>query len=280
MIQYACNLSCRGCITMTDYLRKGSVSIEQGEPWLAAWSQQLDIGTICLFGGEPLMNKDIVDWIKLVRQYWPNSIIKIITNGTYLNNKNIIPVLLEVGNAEYQISLHWRAGTKFNEIKKALIAQLGDQQWKVHSPNRSEVLMAFECNSVTVQLAVFGEFVIPYKGYGSSMKPWNSTDTSASYSNCGSPMNPILYENRLYKCGPIANLKDTLQLHDRLLDPDWQYYLKYQGIGVEDDLTSFVENFDKPHNICSMCSSDRSLSNIDHYSPGAVAEKKEIRWLT
>lgn len=264
---------------MTDYYRSGSVGISTGKQWLEEWSKKLDIGTICLFGGEPLMNKDLGSWISETRAHFPSSTIKIITNGTYLTLKNILPDLIAAGNAEYQISLHWRNGPKFNQIKKDLITQLTMYKgWKPINHNRPEVLLAFKRNDVTTQLAIFGEFVVPYKGHGSSMKPWNSTNIQDSYKNCGSPQNPILYNGRIYKCGPIANLRDALQLHNLLSDPEWVKFLSYQGYGPTDDIAELIDNFDKPHDICSMCSDCRSSAEIDHYAPGAVVEKKEIKW--
>jgi hypothetical protein len=144
--------------------------------------------------------------------------------------------------------------------------------------NRPEVLIAFSRGDVTVQLAIFGEFVVPYQGHGTTMKPWQSKNIEASYNNCGSPRNPILHNGRIYKCGPIGNLRDTLRLHNLLDDPDWKTYLDYNGYGPTDDLSYLVDNFDKPHAICSMCCDNKSLSRLDHYSPGAVIEKKEIKW--
>jgi len=279
MIQYACNLSCRGCITMTDYMRKGSVSIEEGKIWLEEWSQQLDIGTICLFGGEPLMNQDINNWIRQTRRYFPTTKIKIITNGTYLKNKNILPELFAAGNVEYQVSLHWREGERFELIKKELLSQMQKyESWTTVKHDRKEVLYALAHGSVTIQLALFGEFVQPYKGYGITMRPWFSDDITASYNNCGSPRNPILYKNRIYKCGPIANLRDALELHHLQDDPDWQPYLKYSGFSSIDDLTELVDNFNKPNKICSMCSKNRQDAEVDHYAPNNVVEKKEIIW--
>lgn len=278
MIQYACNLSCRGCITMTDYNRKGSVSIVEGEVWLREWSQVLDVGTICLFGGEPTMNKDLITWIKKTRQYFPSSKIKIISNGTYLKHKNILSTLVDVGNIEYQISLHWRSGDKFDLIKQELIKQLTNTgEWKLGKSDRAEVIMLFNQDTTTVQLAVFGEFIIPYKNYGHTMKPWASDDIASSYSNCGSPLNPILYKNKIYKCGPIANLRDTLELHELLQDSDWQAYLDYSGFSTN-DINEMIADFGKPNAICSMCSKDKAPAAIDHYADNAVVEKKTIKW--
>jgi hypothetical protein len=265
---------------MTDYNRKGSVSANEGNSWLSEWSRVLDVGTICLFGGEPTMNKDLSGWIQQTRRYFPSSKIKIISNGLYLKHKDILEELFKVGNSELQISLHWRTGEKFEYIKQELIKQLtATDGWKVTAIDKPEVIMAFTKESITVQLAVFGEFVTPYRGYASSMKPWDSKDVSASYANCGSPSNPILYKNRIYKCAPIANLKDTLELHNQFDDADWQPYLKYQGYAPSDNLNELIDNFDKPNKICSMCSDNKTAASVDHYASGNVVEKREIKWL-
>lgn len=280
MIQYACNLSCIGCITMSDYKRKGSVDVSEGTKWLTEWSEKLEVGTICLFGGEPLLNKDLIFWIRAVRKFFPTTTIKIISNGSYLKHIDILPELFNVGNAVYQISLHWREGPHFNNIKANLLSQLtAYPNWKPLISERKEVILAFKNQSVTVQLAVFGDFIKPYKGYGNTMKPWLSDDISVSYSICGSPQNPILYKNKIYKCGPIANLRDTLSLHNLIDDNDWQEYLKYAGYSINDNLTELIDNFNKPNAICSMCSKNKNIASVDHYATNSVLEKREIKWV-
>jgi hypothetical protein len=102
----------------------------------------------------------------------------------------------------------------------------------------------------------------------------------SSYNNCGSPLNPLLYKNKIYKCGPIANLRDTLELHKLLDDPDWKFYLDYIGYASTDNLDELINNFDKPNSICSMCSKNRIDAEIDHYAPNNVLEKREIIWQT
>lgn len=262
---------------MTDYRRPGWVSAEQGREWIEQWSQILDVDTVCLFGGEPLLNRDIETWIDLVRQAWPLATIKVITNGVYLDRRNILPKLFEVGNAVYQVSLHWRSGPIFDKVKQNLIKQLHDYSgWSVIDQNRSDLIMSMTRESLTVQLAVFGEFIKSYQGYGQSMMPWNSNDPEKSHSICGSPANPILYKNRIYKCGPLGNLRDTLIMHQLDQHPNWQPYLT-AGYAPTDDLTELIDNFGKPNPACAMCSSNKSIAEIQHYRPGAVHEKG-ITW--
>ena len=38
-IQYACNLACVGCISLSDFDRRGGVRISEGKQWLQDWSK-------------------------------------------------------------------------------------------------------------------------------------------------------------------------------------------------------------------------------------------------
>jgi hypothetical protein len=262
---------------MADYRRSGYVNVAQGRDELQPWADQIEVGTICLFGGEPYMNPDLESWILAVRELWPTANIKIITNGMFLHKRDILPILFEVGNATLQVSLHWRQGPEYNTIKQQLIKQTTQHgSWQTINQGRDDIALTLKQGSVVIQLAVFGEFVQPYQGHGAEMRPYNSTDVAASHARCGSPNNPCMIKGRIYKCGPTANLRDTLELHSIADHPDWQPYLAYQGIGPNDDIESFVHDIGKPNSVCSMCSSNPVL--IDHYAPDAVAHKKKI-WI-
>jgi hypothetical protein len=44
--------------------------------------------------------------------------------------------------------------------------------------------------------------------------------------------------------------------HYLLDDADWQPYLQYNGVGIEDsdkDIQTWINNYAKPHSICRMC---------------------------
>ena len=102
---------------------------------------------------------------------------------------------------------------------------------------------------------------MPYKIENGELTPFNS-DPAKAHSICGNPNVPILYKNKLYKCAPIANLKD--------LDKKGKY--KYEGIGPNGDLKLLVENINKPESICSMCPDDRNHS-VDHFAKENVHVK-------
>ena len=279
MIQYACNLVCAGCVSMSDQPRKGTVSIEEGASWLQQWSERLSLDVVCLFGGEPFMNPDLDRWVRETRKAWPDAHLKIITNGHYLKQrKEIIPTLLEIGNATLQVSCHHRFGPQYVEMKTNLIKLLDDNgTWKNITVDNDVVHLGMQQGDVIVQLAVFGNFIKPYNGVAQLMRPWDNKNPAAAHALCGSPRNPILYKNRLYKCAPIANLRDTLELHILESNYTWIPYLKYTGYGLEDDLQPYIDDFGKPTpSICTMCCDIKEFAEIDHYGPGGVGDKRQL----
>ena len=276
MIQYSCNLNCNGCITMTNYRRSGYVSADEGESWIRQWSQKIFPEIVCLFGGEPMMNPDVYKWIKLVRDYWPTSTLKIITNGFFFNKKpEIVRILYDSQPSELQVSLHFRDDYHRKNILDGLIKTLKqtDLILKPCSTRAPQEQRIFAKDDFKLIIAEFGEFVKPYRGYGKNMRPWESKNIIASHSHCGSPRNPVLYKNRIYKCSPIANLKDTLNLFGQVDSPQWEKYLSYVGFGINDNLDPLIENFGKPEWICSMCPSNNN-SDIAHYDRDSVKVKK------
>ena len=270
-IQYACNLACVGCISLSNFDRRGGVRITEGKQWLEDWSKKLSIGTLCLFGGEPLLNPDFDDWVVAVRNFFPNTHIKVITNGFYLKQSHV-NILSKVKNATLQISFHFK-----NRDKKLLTIiknAIGHIDFTITKSDKAEVFLKFTNKSINIQCARFGEFRKPYKNDKTDMLPWNSTDLQASIDHCGSPKNPILYNNRLYKCAPIANLKDTLESLDYYDNTAWQPYLNYKGYGLADDIQPFIKDFGRPNKICSMCCSTKD-SEVDHFAEGMVRKKKK-----
>ena len=102
---------------------------------------------------------------------------------------------------------------------------------------------------------------MPYKLENGELTPFNS-DPAKAHAICGNPNVPILYKNKLYKCAPIANLKD--------LDKKGKY--KYEGIGPNGDLSPLIDNINKPESICSMCPESTDHS-IDHFTKENVHVK-------
>lgn len=78
-----CNLNCRRCQHFSNIANKDSFadfnSVERD--FIRIKELVDDIGTIAVLGGEPLLNKELPQYIKMIRGLFPNSTLEVITNG-------------------------------------------------------------------------------------------------------------------------------------------------------------------------------------------------------
>ena len=251
-VAYACNLACKGCISLSDFDRRGVDSLQDLKTQCITWSKLLDPSIISIFGGEPLLHPRLSKVLDIIRECWPIAQIRLITNG-YLLKRYDPELWFKYGQLEMQISIHRQDHEKLitEEIKKIVSRR---KSWKA-TRNMVEGHKQLELHNedLTIYKSKFKNFVMPYNMVDGELEPFNSNPKKA-HSICGSPDVPILYKNKLYKCAPIANLKD--------LDKKGKY--KYEGIGPNGDLTHLVQNINKPESVCSMCPEDPNHS-IDHF---------------
>tara|TARA_E500000178_G_C17023833_1_gene756935 strand:- start:866 stop:1696 length:831 start_codon:yes stop_codon:yes gene_type:complete len=255
-IAYACNLSCKGCISLSDMDRRGIESFESIEQQCAYWSKLIDPQVITLFGGEPLLHPRIHDIIICIKSYWSKCTIRLITNG-YLLAKHDPCKWLEYSPFEMQISVHRKDHEHLitREIRRILECKSG---WQVNRKKQNgHKDIEFTLHDFKIYKSFFEEFVKPYRD---DLTPFNS-DPVLAHASCGSPNTPVLYKNKLYKCPPVANILDIIPK-----------YTDYEGISHNEDISQFIENIGKPESVCAMCPDTRTHS-IDHYSPGAVHVK-------
>ena len=263
---------------MSDHNRtEGSVSLADANEWIQTWSEKITMDTLVITGGEPTLNPDLFEIIRSARRHWPDAHIKLVTNGEHFDKVDPLEVLLEVGNSTLWISCHWNIGPSFDLLQQRTHFLANSHgTWRHHHPEiASDVYLDMRQGTVTINMAVYSEFIRTYHGQGTLMRPWRSKNHEVSHALCASPKNPQLYKNRLYKCSPIANLKGTLELHGLLKNAPWQDYLSYTGYGVDDDLEAFVQDVGMPNaKICTMCSDSKLPTQVPHYEIGNVVRKE------
>jgi len=107
-ITNVCNLNCPDCNRFNNFNFKGHTRWNDYFEQNKKWSQVLDIGTIGILGGEPMLNPDFLLWVEGLAQLWPSSAIKIATNGTQLKRwPQLYDVLVKYqGRVTVEISGH------------------------------------------------------------------------------------------------------------------------------------------------------------------------------
>lgn len=257
-VAYACNIKCSGCISLSDFPRKGVVSPEDVNNWLDYWHNYLDIDVIVLFGGEPLINSKILDICKCIRKYYPTTIIRLITNGYLLDNFES-DCWFDFEPFEMQVSIH-RLDHESNinkKIKKIIKTRKG---WitSVEQLNRHQQIK-FTLGNFVIFKSKFKDFVAPYGVKNNKLVALRS-DPIAAHKLCGSPNTPVLYKGKLYKCPPVANLID-------FLNENWN---NYKSCDRHEDLEQFINQVGHPESVCAQCPDNTNAIIFDHFDKGNV----------
>ena len=260
-VAYACNLACKGCISLSDFDRRGVVSLNEIQTQCDTWNKIIYPSVISIFGGEPLMHPRLETVLYMIRQAWPLAKLRLITNG-YLLKKYDPELWFRFKPMEMQVSIHIQDHEKLitEQIKRILGCR---KTWKVSRNTRDgHKQLELTNKELTIYKSKFGRFVMPYKMVDGVPTAFNS-DPAKAHKICGNPDVPILYKNKLYKCAPIANLVD--------IDQRKKFY-HYEGLGPNDELNLFVANINKPESLCSMCPEDLNHS-VDHFDQDNVTVK-------
>jgi organic radical activating enzyme len=248
---------------LSDFDRDGVARFEEIQCWVDYWKQHIQPGIVTLFGGEPLLHPRVKEIVFLIRNAWPHSKIRLITNG-YLLDKFEPDFWHTIDQFEMQISIHRTDHEqKINQaIKKILSVK---SQWKVSRPPAAygeHRQLIFELPEIKIWKSYFKNFITPYKLENNKLEPFNS-DPAKAHAICGSPSTPVLYKGKLYKCPPVANLIDVVG----------QNWNNYEPCANADQLAEFVADIGRPESVCGQCPDQHDQHVYDHMDPKNVYVK-------
>lgn len=122
-ITHHCNLNCKGCDHFSPLAEEGYYDLEQFKKDIKRISELTNgrIDRIGIMGGEPLLNPNCIEYLKISRQYLPNTKIRLVTNGILLTKQSEIfwqklkELNIYVEYTKYDINLDYN---KIDEIVK------------------------------------------------------------------------------------------------------------------------------------------------------------------
>lgn len=265
MIAYSCNLSCKGCISLSDFKREGIAEFDEILTWVNYWSKLVSPAVVTLFGGEPCLHPKLVDICQLMRNNWPDSTIRLITNG-YLLDNFASDVWFNFEPFEIQVSVHRKDHEALiNQSIKQILKHRKD--WVVSNDNQGNEhrQLTWKSKNFTLFKSIFKDFVVPYQQENQNIIPWNS-DPARAHKICGSPDSPVLYKGKLYKCPAVANTID-------LTGANW---FDYQACADANTLEDFISNIGCPEKVCGQCPAQSQAVVINHFNKENVIVKQKI----
>jgi len=244
-VAFGCNMTCESCAHYSNHAHAGNVAASELERQIALWNGKIVPRSLRLLGGEPTLNKNLLDLIRIARQGWPTpgdggpveTQLELITNGLRLERFPELPALLAETNCLLVVSLHHDAP----DYKRAL------------EPTRTLVKGWQAAHDIRVNWRrSYQKWTRRYHGYGSAMMPFADGDQRQSWTNCPAKHCVQLFEGKLWKCPALAYL--PMQHAKYQLSADWQPYLQYEALGPEatlPEVAAFLAREDEP--MCQMC---------------------------
>jgi MoaA/NifB/PqqE/SkfB family radical SAM enzyme len=254
-----CNLSCKGCLHFSPLAHKAFIDIEKYEMDCKKISELSngELDELRLLGGEPLLNPQIIDIIKISRAYFPHCAIWIITNGTLLKNQpdefwdccrtNNILIRISV----YPINLDYAF-----IIDKA----------KAHD-TRLEFSGKIISNNGKMEAAENLLWVKHPIDINGRQNPKKSNTLCGHSNTCFQ-----LVDGKLYKCNRIAYIKYFNSYFNVNLEVTKDDYI---DIYKAKDMDEILDKLRKPAPFCRYCKLDTLYNNV-----GWERSKKEIsEWI-
>ena len=62
-VAHACNLKCKSCSHFSDQQHKGIITVDQLEEWCGDWPKRICPEEGNMLGGEPTLNKNLVEFV-------------------------------------------------------------------------------------------------------------------------------------------------------------------------------------------------------------------------
>ena len=253
-----CNLACAGCNRFNDYNFTGYQRWGDYAEVYQQWAEQVDIDSIGILGGEPLLNPTFLEWVQGINQLWPNKKLRIISNGFRLDrHADLYPVLEQHRNIELWVGIH-------NKQHKSEIIQ------KVRDFGQAPHTVTFNTDNpyqqyMTVTDARGVRIKIEYNWWfhqGAIVKQdgaltLHQSDAAKAHDICHMKTCHHFIRGELYKCGVVAVLPEFDQQHSLTLSAeDRELMMSYRPLKITDSDTAkqqFVNNLDQPIDQCKFC---------------------------
>ncbi|GHT18396.1 hypothetical protein AGMMS4957_00640 [Bacteroidia bacterium] len=242
-----CNLNCKACAHFCTLADEQFLDIEtfRRDCIRLAELTNNDIGTFWLMGGEPLLHPQVTVFFDIVRTYFPNIRIAILSNGILLPKQpdtfwqSCQKNRIEVHISNYPIKIDRETITQKATTFGVVLAYLGDKNTE------------------------WGKmFVLDIHGQRNYKKSWNKC---AHANNC-----TLLREGKVYACFVVAYIDFFNKYFEQNLETTEQDYIDIYKIKNQQEIFDFLY---KPMPFCRYC----NVENLERFEWG-VSKKEISEW--
>jgi len=230
-----------------------------------ALSNQIDIDTIQIIGGEPTLNPDFENWVNGIAQLWPQSKLQIATNGTRLDKltKEIYQVLLKNKGTLWLTCHDIELYNEFLDFAKTFLSNIVSDSYDPAVNLKTRTLI--DDNGVEVILDWTQSFVpsaIDVLNDNSLAMSYNS-DPVQAHEICGFKTCHQINKGKLYKCPLVSVLPDFLNQFDVAMSADDKALAyAYEPLTTSANTLEFINAINDPIPQCKFCPSSYTKNSF------------------
>lgn len=236
-----CNLNCRGCGHFSNLCPPTFLDLEVFRSDMAAMAAKLRVEQIYLLGGEPLLHPQVSEFIRAAREYFPDTRIYVVTNGSLVMRQD---------------DEFWKALADTDTILMCDAYPIGLPVDDINAKARETGVTA----EWTDDRELF--FKVPLDVTGSQ-------DPADSYRRCDGVNNcPLYKDGRLYPCAYTA----YIDVFTERFGVEGMHVSEKDSISVRDnDSSTIMEFMTRPVPFCRHCDFD----HFEMYEWGRTERKIE-----
>jgi len=246
-----CNLNCRGCDNFSPLAPKvfaELATVENDLKRISGLSGGGRVGEIQLLGGEPLLHQNVVDFLALARKHFPQTPVKLISNGILLPRQkddfwascrlNDIEIIV----TKYPVNINHESLKQLAESKHVKFSFYG---------STGDVLKSMQCMPLDLS---------------------GKQNVKDSFLRCSAANRCIVLDNgKIYTCTTIPYIKYFNLSFGKNIKVAEQDYLDIYKVGSFDEILSFLCT---PPPFCRYCNQKGMIWNIDF----EVSKKNMEEW--
>lgn len=261
-ITNVCNLACRGCWSLNNLAVSGHCDWQHSQARVEQWARLVDIDSVSIVGGEPLLHPDLDQWVKELRRLWPQTDqeFTIVTNGTQLKHSkpDLIKDWFELGVA-LEISVHdpehW---PEISQWCQDLLSDLAEPYEIQVRMNQGLIRHDHVLGDGTrlIALAQHWQFYpAALKSLAHGSLEFHTSDASTAHDNCAVRQCHYFVDGIMYKCPLTAAAAAGIPQQFRMQDRHRQLLAKIKGCDplTTTDLASWFRSLDRTIPQCSLC---------------------------
>jgi Radical SAM superfamily/4Fe-4S single cluster domain len=248
---HGCNLSCESCSHYSPLGIQGGPTAAQCAQWIDAWSDRLHPTVFSILGGEPTLNRDLAKIVEHALAAFPNSRIRLSTNGFLLNKHIELPEVMMRAADRVILEISAHHGSAQFEKKFAKVRSLADR-WRREYGLHVEIKDSY--NRWTRRYHVRSGEIIFLDG-----------NPRAAWNACIGKHCKQLFLGKIWKCPPITYF--NLMQGSLAVGDSWRRlaasYRPLEPSCSDEELTSFF--LLEEENVCRLC--PNTLERFDLPNP-------------